>query len=417
MLGQEIRRLCERLGPTFIKLGQLASVRPDIVAPETIVELEKLQDQVTPVPTDAIRAALTDALGQAPEALFKAFEQAPVAAGSIAQVHRARLAFDYRPVVGESLPAGTAIAVKVLRPEIEALVSADLSLARRWARRASRLKTFARFRPEALIDEFAEMLDRELDLRREGRLADRFAQDFSNDPYVRVPRVIWQLTTRQVLVSEFVEGWRHSEIGPAERAGIDARALAIHGADVFMHQVLVLGYFHADLHPANLLVTPEGQLCFLDFGIVGRTSAEQRTAIAQVMIGLVYGDADRALKYSRQLGLEVSEAQEPVVRQAMDRLVKQFLLDPDVANVRGFALGFLGMLADEKISIPEGYGLLIKALVTVEGVSQGIFPDLDLIEAAKPFATRLIARHMLQPNRLRERWHAARKAALEEMLA
>jgi len=220
-----------------------------------------------------------------------------------------------------------------------------------------------------------------------------------------------------VLVSEFVEGWRHTELGPAERAGIDARALAIHGADVFMRQVLVLGYFHADLHPANLLVTPNGQLCFLDFGIVGYTTPAQREAIAQVMIGLVYGDADRALKYSRALGLEVSLQKEPVVRQKMDGLVRHHLLEPDTADVRGFALGFLRILADERITIPAGYGLLIKALVTVEGVSQGIFPDLDLIEAAKPFATRLIAKQMMQPQRLRQRIEAARGAAIKEFIA
>jgi len=416
LAGLEIRRLCEKLGPTFIKLGQLASVRPDMVGPETLLELEKLQDQVAPVPADQIRSALIQELGHPPEDLFKDFEHTPVAAGSIAQVHRARLAFDYRPVVGPSLPAGTPIAIKVLRPGIEALISADLKLARRWTRRAGGIKKLARFRPESLIDEFSEMLDCELDLRREGRLANRFAHDFASDQLVRVPRVVWRLSTRRVLVSEFVEGWRHSEIGPAERAGIDARALAIHGANVFMRQVLVLGYFHADLHPANLLVTPEGQLCFLDFGIVGRTSAEQRKAIAQVMIGLVYGDADRALKYSRQLGLEVPESQEPAVRRKMDELVKHHLLGPDIADVRGFALGFLRMLSDEKITIPSGYGLLIKALVTVEGVSQGIFPDLDLIKAAKPFATGLIAQQMLHPDRLRSRWQAARKAALNEML-
>ena len=264
---------------------------------------------------------------------------------------------------------------------------------------------------------FRSMLAGELDLRREGHVADRFAQDFSEDPHVRVPRVVWRLSTRRILVTEFVEGWRHSEIGPAELAGIDARSLAIHGANVFMQQVLVLGYFHADLHPANLLVTPEGQLCFLDFGIVGRTSPDQRIAIAQVMIGLVYGDADRALKYSRQLGLNVSDAQEAVVRRRMERLVREHLLQPEIADVRGFALGFLRMLADEKITIPAGYGLLIKALVTVEGVSQGIFPDLDFIEAAKPFATRLIARQLVQPARLKRRLRAARDAAVRELLA
>ncbi|MFP4276856.1 MAG: ABC1 kinase family protein [Wenzhouxiangella sp.] len=417
LTARHLRRLCEHLGPAYIKLGQLASVRPDIFAPETVFELEWLQDRVSPVPGEQIRSVLKAELGSDPDALFLDFEDEPLAAGSIAQVHRARLRRAYRPVVGARLATGTPIAIKVLRPGIEALIEADLAIARRWARRLNRLQALARWQPASLIDEFSAMLGRELDLRHEGRIADRFASDFEHDRLVRVPRVVWRHSTRRVLVSEYVAGWRHNELGPAERAGIDARALAVHGADVFMRQVLVLGYFHADLHPANLLVTPEGQLCFLDFGIVGQTTSAQREAIAQVMVGLVYGDAERALRYSRQLGLVVPDKFEDRVRQAIEVLVRRHLLEPTIADVRGFALGFLAMLADHRITIPAGYGLLVKALVTVEGVSQAIYPDLDLIEAAKPFATRLIARQLLRPERVRDRLPAAGQAALKELLA
>ena len=417
IVAGRIRQLCERLGPAFIKLGQLASVRPDLFAPETVFELERLQDRVAPVRTEDIRSMLADELGQIPGDLFDDFEQQPVAAGSVAQVHRARLNQAYRPVHGPEIPAGALVAVKVQRPGIESLISADLGIARRWARRLARFPKLERWRPVELLEEFSDMLQRELDLRNEGRIADRFGRDFADDPYVIVPRVVWRHTTRRVLVSEFVEGWRLNELGEAERAGIDARGLAAHGSEVFMRQVLVLGYFHADLHPANLFVTPGGQLCFLDFGIVGRTSPEQREAIAQVLVGLVYGEADRSLRYSRELGLMVPEEREDAVRREMEDLVRRHLLDPPRADVRGFALGFLSMLADQRIPIPSGYGLLVKALVTVEGVSHAIYPDLDLIESANPFATRWIAAQLMRPNRLRRRLPEAGRRALEVLLA
>ncbi|MFW5816176.1 MAG: ABC1 kinase family protein [Wenzhouxiangella sp.] len=417
IVAREARALCERIGSSFIKLGQLASVRPDIFAPETVFELERLQDRVAPVSFADIRAAIRRELGADPDAVFSHFEDRPLAAASVAQVHRARLRKAYRPVSGGVLPAGTPVAVKVLRPGIEAQIAADLAIAQRWAKRLRRFQRLGQWRPAELVEEFGAMLARELDLRNEGRIADRFARDFQADPQVRVPRVVWRHSTRRVLVSEHVEGWRLNELGPAERAGIDARALAVHGADVFMRQVLVLGYFHADLHPANLFVTPQGQLCFLDFGIVGTTTPDQREAIAQVLIGLVYGDSARALRYSRALGLEIPESQVEPVRNKIEQLVHAHLLAPVTADVRGFALGFLSMLADFRIHIPAGYGLLIKALVTVEGVSHAIYPDLDLMQAARPFATRLIAEQMLRPQRLRERAAAARDAALEAFLA
>jgi ubiquinone biosynthesis protein len=413
----QLRLACEELGPAFIKLGQLASVRPDVFSPETVFELERLQDTVPPVPTAAICATIAAELGAAPEQLFETFDPQPLAAASIAQVHTATLARDYRPVTGETLRAGTRLAIKVVRPGIEQLIAADLALARRWAARLARVPRLGRLRPAALLGEFEHTLASELDLRNEGRVADRFARDFADDPLVVVPRVVWRHTTRRVLVTEFVAGWRLNDLGEAQRAGIDARRLAAHGAEVFMRQVLVHGRYHADLHPANLFVTPDGRICYLDFGIVGHTTPPQRIAIAQVLAATVYGDAKRALHYSRALGLEVPEEKVPAVRAAVARLMAAHLAAREPADVRGFALGFLGMLADFRIPIPAGYGLLIKALVTVEGVARAIYPDIDIVAAAKPFATRLIAAQLARPERLRERVPAALRAALEEMLA
>jgi ubiquinone biosynthesis protein len=389
-------------------------VRPDLFPAEWVFEMELLRDSVEPQPAADIRRVIAEDFGKPAEQLFASFDDVPVASASIAQVHRAVLAEEYRPVVGEVLPAGTALAVKVVRPGVERSVLADIEAARPAIERLTRFGALRRFNLPALLEEFAESLDSECDLRNEARVADRFAFDFRADPLVFVPRVVWPRTSRRVVTMEFAEGWRLSDLDDAKRRGIDGRALAVHGADVFMRSVLELGRYHADLHPANVFVTPDGRICYLDFGIVGHTAPSQRDAIAQVLAATVYGDADRALNYSADLGLEFPQAKVAEVRERVAALMAATLGEPP-RDIRGFAIGFLRIMNDAGVEIPVGYGLLVKALVTVEGVARAIYPDIDITEAAKPYATRLIAQQMMSPARLSERLPSAIRAALKEL--
>jgi len=410
--ARRLRETFQRLGPAAIKLGQLISVRADVFGPELVFEMERLQDRIPALPADAVRAVIEAEFGRPCDEMFARFEDEPVASASIAQVHRAVLRTEYRPVVGPALPAGTVLAVKVVRPGVVESIHADVAAARPLARLLSRFRVFARFGLPAMLDEFGASLASECDLRNEARIADRFAFDFADDPLMVVPRVVWPLTSRRVMTAEFIEGWRLSELDAVTRAGIDGRALAVHGANVFLRQVLELGRFHADLHPANLFVTPDGRICYLDFGIVGRTDPAQRVAIAQVLAATVYGDADRALRYSAELGLVVPPHRQDRVRECIAELMRRTLSVPP-RDIRGFATGFLLIMADEHVQVPAGYGLLIKALVTVEGVARALYPDIDITEAAKPYATRLIAREMLRPERIAERSSDALRAALK----
>lgn len=415
IVGRHLREACEDLGPSFVKLGQLLSVRPDLAPIEWLSELEQLQEHVPPAPTAEIRRVLAQELGMPIEQAFASFDDRPFASASVAQVHIATLRHRYRPVIGSALPAGSRLAVKVLRPGVEDRIADDLALARRWAGRTRRWPRLRRYRLPSIVDEFASSLQRELDLRNEGRVADRFAHDFANDDRIVVPRVVWPRTTRRVLTAELIDGWRLSELGPTERAGIDAYDLAVHGARAFLRQVLELGRFHADLHPANLLVTPAGRICYLDFGIVGRADAERRSALARLLAATAFGDADLALQASRALGLEIPAHAETKVRDEAARLIDTHLRRTVPADVRGFATGFLTLLRRHGIAIPTGYGLLVKGLLTVEGVARGLYPDLDVVEVARPMVTRLVARERIAARELSARLPVALQAGLREL--
>jgi ubiquinone biosynthesis protein len=413
--ARETRLAFEELGPAFIKLGQMMSVRPDVFSSELVFELSALQDSVAPVAFEKVIGVVEDEFARPQEELFDEFEEEPIASASIAQVHRARLRADSPVAWGEPLRAGDVVAVKVLKPGVRSAIVGDLELARRLARRLGPVRPRESRTLAAFIVEFEHSLGRELDMREEGRTADRFAFDFRDDERVRVPRVAWDRTTRRVLTMEYLEGWRLSELDDATRAGVDAFGLAAHGANAFMRQVLVHGRYHADLHPANLFVTPDDEIAYLDFGIVGLVTPEQRSDIARVLAALVFRDPARALEHSARLGVNVPPEKRAALTKDLGELMDQTLADR--RDVRHFGMGFLALLGEYRIEIPVGYGLLVKSLVTVEGVARALYPQIDIIETSRPFVTRLIAQEELTPARLAQRGPAAARAALRELLA
>ncbi|MRS11661.1 MAG: AarF/ABC1/UbiB kinase family protein [Actinobacteria bacterium] len=412
-----LRLSFERLGPAFVKLGQLISVRPDEFSDELVAEMQSMQDAVPALPAEVIRAVIAAEFAAAPEELFATFDDTPLASASIAQVHRATLAKPYRPVWGDALPAGADVVVKVVRPGAAESIRGDIAVARKLVTRLARTGFGRRFDPVALLDEFATTVERELDLRKEGQYADRFLFDFRDDPRVVAPRIVWPRTTSRVLTMEFMAGWRLSDLETARTAGVDCRALAVHGATAFMRQVFVYGRYHADLHPANIFVTPDNTIAYLDFGIVGFLTPEERMNITQVMAALVYRDPDRALKYSAELGVHVPQERIPAVRAGLGELLDGTTRPDGTRDFAHFGLGFLKLLGEYDVKIPSGYGLLIKSLATVEGVARALYPDIDIVATAQPFTTRILGRAMGDPARLYERMPLAIRAALRELVA
>lgn len=406
----------EQLGGAFLKLGQVISVRPDEFGDELADAMARLRDEVAAEPFDRIEPIIRESLGAGVGDLFASFDETPLASASIAQVHAATLAAPYRPVWGDELPAGAEVVVKVIRPDSAEAVLGDMAEARRLARAGARLGLLRGVDLEGLLDEFEASLRRELDLRVEGRIADRFAFDFRNDPRIVVPRIVWERTAPRVLTMERMHGWRLSELDEAEIAGVDARGLAVHGATAFMRQVMVYGRFHADLHPSNLFVTPDNRIAYLDFGIVGHLSDEERGWIGQVLASFVYRDADRAMRYSQKLGVTVPPEKVAVVRRELGELLDR-MLGGEERDFRHFGFGFLGLLRRHGIAIPAGYGLLVKSLATVEGVARRLYPDIDIMDTAKPFVTRMIATAIGRPDTMPERLERAWRAAMRELTA
>ncbi len=394
----------------------MISVRPDEFGEELAAEMERLRDRCTRVDFSELAPIIETSLGASLSALYESIDTTPLATASVAQVHAAVLAEDYRPVWGQPLPAGSDVVVKVIRPGAAEALRADVAEARRLAER-SLVKWLLRGADlGSLLDEFERSLDRELDLRVEGHVADRFAFDFRHDPKILVPRVVWTHASSRVLTMERVYGWRLSELDEAELAGVDAHGLAVHGATAFMRQVMLYGRYHADLHPSNLFVTRDNRIAYLDFGIVGHLSDAERGDIAQVLAGFVYRDADRALRYSANLGVVVPPEKVAKVRRELGVLLDK-TMGGGSTDFRHFGFGFLSLLRRNGIAIPGGYGLLVKSLATVEGVARRLYPDIDIMEVARPFVTHMIGESIGRTELLQQRLPRVWRAAMRELLA
>jgi ubiquinone biosynthesis protein len=398
--AQRLRLATEALGPTFIKFGQALSTRADLLPPDVITELSKLQDAVPPLERGQAEAAIERELGARLPSLFAEFDPESIAAASIAQVHRARLA------------GGEEVAVKVRRPGIAATIESDLAIMGYLARLAERyLPDADLLRPVMLVHQFALAIRREQDLAREGRAIARFAQDFANDPVVRFPHVHWTHTTAGVLTMEFIHGVKMSEILAGRDCG-NRELLARRGAEILLKQILLHGVFHADPHPANVFVLPGDVICLLDFGNVGRVDRVLRERLARLVEATV-----------RQDGEALADAVVAIVQPGqVSRLELRNDLSEMLDAYSFVALGDLSIgellrdimttMARHRLRLPSDLMLLARALVTSEGVGRQLDPSFKMVETARPLVERVL-RERFSPSALLERAGSVAQDAAE----
>ena len=381
--AQRLRQALEELGPTFIKFGQALSNRPDLLPADLVAELARLQDTVAPLPDGVAEAAIEAELGHPVSRLFSRFDPQPVAAASIAQVHRARLL------------DGSEVAVKVRRPGIEAVIDHDLGILGVLARLAERYLPDADiYQPAMLVAEFARAIRREQDLAREGRAIERFARNFAGDPTIRLPRVHWPQTTTGVLTMEYMEGTRLQDV-LADPGAFDAAAIATRGAQAVLKQVLRDGLFHADPHPANIFILPDGAICLLDFGSVGRVDRHLREALTRLLDAVAHENAERLASAILSIGRPLKKLDSAQLGRDLADLIDGY------AGVAVRDLSIAGLLQDaltvmrrHRLQFPADLMLLVRAFVTIEGVARRLDPTFNMLEHARPVVAGILRDRM-----------------------
>ncbi|WML32029.1 AarF/UbiB family protein [Neobacillus sp. OS1-32] len=378
--GERIRMFLEELGPTFIKIGQIASTRPDIIPLDIIQELVKLQDKVSAFPFAEVKKIIEEELADSLENSFREFQETPIAAASIGQVHYA------------VLPAGEQVAVKVQRPKLKHLIETDLEILKELARLAdSRLEWARRYQVRDIVDELAMSIRRELDFEMEARNTEKIAAKFKNNPKVVIPKVFWDYTSAKVLTMEFIDGITLNEEEKLQKLGYDSKVLGETVVNTILQQILIDGFFHGDPHPGNLLVLPNGAIAFLDFGIVGRLSPEMRDHVASFVIALMRQNTDEVLQAISSMGVVPDDVNYEQLRMDVD-LLREKYSDLSFKNMKiGQTITDLFSVAFQyKIKLPTDLTILGKTLLTMEGVVEKLDPDLSIIKIAEPFGKRLI---------------------------
>jgi len=377
---ERIRLALEELGPTFIKIGQIMSLRPDLIPNALILELRKLQDEVAPVGYDEIRAVVEKNLRQPLEKVFAEFDETPIAAASLAQVHRG--------VLREN---GQVVAVKVQRPKIQHIIAEDLSLLDVVANQLNeRMEASRVYDLPNLVKEIKKSLDRELDFRREARYMKIAKSNLASTEGVYVPEVLEDFTTSQMLTMELVEGRKLKDLDSPHQ--YDCQLLAKRGLRLTVKQVLEDGFFHADPHPGNIILLDNNIYCLLDWGMVGRLTRKSRYEIIDLINAVVACDSERIVrvllkKIRVRGGAEINT--DMLEREILEILDTYHSLPLEKLNVGRLLLDITSVLRDNRLQIPVDLAVMIKALLTAEGTARQLYPELNVVEEARPYVRRL----------------------------
>src|SRR6266511_4080202 len=400
--GQHLREMLDELGPTFVKFGQLLSTRPDVLPPDIIAELRGLQDDVRPFPLADVEKVVEEELGLSVDKLFAEFEDKPVAAASIGQVHRA------------TLPNGKGVAVKVQRPDAPRQIEADLALLYQAARIAKdRVRALDFIDARELVDEFARSIRHELDYRQEGRNAQAFHRNFAGHPHVRIPHVYWSYTRQRVLTLELLEGPQLADL-PRDAYTLDERRrLAYLMTEAWMTMIFRQGFFHGDPHPANILVLGGEEIGLVDFGQAGKLSDDDMSKLTALFIDAAEENVDALARRLGDLGVRYDRSREAELTAEIRELYYKYYgarlaeIDPLQVIREAFAL-----IYSQNLRLPTRFVLLDKAIATLGSLGVELYPDFIVFEVAKPYARDLML-HRYTPQRILSRARKETRALAE----
>jgi len=395
-VGERIRSVIEELGPTYIKIGQIASTRADIFPQEILCELEKLQENVPSFSFEEVTEIIEEELGSSLEDIFSSFDKKVIAAASIGQVHRAQLR-----------ATGELVAVKVQRPRIKAMIETDLEILLDLAALAeNRMKRMERLQLCDVVEEFAKSLRNELDYTIEGRNAEKIAKQFKNDKLVHIPSIYWDYSTRKVLTMEFVEGLRLNQFEALEKNGYDHKVIAEQLVRALFHQILIEGFFHADPHPGNIFLLRGGVISFIDFGMVGRLTLDMKHNFASLIIAMMRQNTESMIKAVLRIGIVPEDVNLSLLGNDVDELREKYMDVPMSRISLGEAISDLFEVAfRHQIRIPSDFTMVAKCLLILEGIVEKLDPNLSIMDMAEPFGIQLL-KERYKPSTIAGRlWH------------
>jgi ubiquinone biosynthesis protein len=378
--AERMRLAFEELGPTFIKLGQLLSTRPDIIPGNYVVEFSKLQDMVAGFSYAEVRKQIYEELGGEIEEFFSGFVETPIAAASIAQVHRARL------LTGED------VVVKVRRPGVVESVETDIDVLMGLALLAERhIPGSESLDPVGLVREFARTIRREMDLSREGHAIEKIRANFSGDSGLYFPKVYWAQTANGVLTLEYIRGIKVSDTEALDRSGCDRKLIARRGADFFLRQVLVHGFFHGDPHPGNVFILPGNVICLLDYGMVGRLDPQSMAFLTDFLVAIIECDVDKIISILLYSG-DITDIPDVrgLRRNLSDFIDNYYDLPPHEVVVGRMLVEFIEIIASYHIRFRPDFMLLAKALITIEGMGRELDSEFNMIDHLRPFVQEAV---------------------------
>ena len=379
-LPQRTRLACEELGPTFVKLGQILSVRPDLIPREFAEEFSKLQDEVSSFSFEEVEEQFKKEFGKSIKELFIEFDKRPVAAASLSQVHKAKLI------------SGETVAVKIQRPNVEKIVETDISILFSLVEFIERRSISGHlFQPVEIIREFSQTVREELDFVNEGHNIGKFRINFRESETVHIPKVYWKLTTKRILTMEFINGIKISKVINSKDSKFDKKVISNRGADMILKQILVDGFFHGDPHPGNIFIMEDNIIAPIDFGMVGRIEESAMMNMADFLIAAISNDADKVVKILEDMEIVDSEMDLKKIKAEISYFIDKYYNVPLKQLEMGRIIEeIMEIMIQHQIKVPSDLVLLTKALVTVEGVGRELDPDFNMVTRAKPFANKLI---------------------------